>query len=147
MSTQDNLDRLFVITAFLFQILLIIHFAVRNWNFDIIVRYGWITYALSVPAAAVSLILLLRGKVGWFWAGGFTYLIWAAYGFVVEFVKRIRWRNPPRWPVLGAYLLLYLTTNMLYWWPVRLVSRPLWCVYTLLYIVSMVLNLMSHKVS
>ena len=50
----DNLETLFVVTAFLFQIVLIIHFALRKWRFHLVVRYGWIVYALSVPAATVS---------------------------------------------------------------------------------------------
>ena len=145
MSTRDRLDTVFVVTAFLFQIVLIVHFAVRKWNFGITQRYRWIVYALSIPAAVVSLVLLLRGKVGWLWAGGFVYVLWAAFGFVVEYVKRVKWRNPPHWPTLGPYLFLYLATNMLYWWPVGLVSRPLWTVYAMLFIVSTVLNFSSHR--
>ncbi len=39
----DNLDRLFVIWAFLFQVVLIVHFAIRKPFFDsYTVKYGWI---------------------------------------------------------------------------------------------------------
>lgn len=145
MFGEDNLKNLFLITAFLFQIILIIHFALRKWRFDITRRYGWIVYVLSVPAAMVSVLLLLGNKSVWLWLGGFIYLIWAIFGYTVEFVKEIQWRNPIRWPILGPYLFLYLSTNMLYWWPVGLISRPLWYVYAVLFIISTVLNATSHK--
>ena len=145
MSDLDGLDILFVVTAFLFQIVLIVHFVFRKWRFDIVRRYGWIVYALSVPAAVISLILLLGGKSVSFWLGGFIYLIWAIYGYQVEFVKKIRWRNPPRWPILIPYVFLYLATTMFYWFPLGLISRPLWYVYALLFIFSTILNVTSHK--
>jgi hypothetical protein len=76
MCGLDNLEALFVISAFLFQIVLIIHFAVRKRVFKVALRYGWIVYWLSVPAAVVSVLLLSGGKVWWLWLGGFVYLVW-----------------------------------------------------------------------
>ena len=124
----DDLEVLFVAVAFLFQIVLIVHFALRKWNFDLSRRYGWIVYALSVPAAAVSVLLLLGGKTWSLWLGGFIYLIWAVYGYTV-----------------GPYVLLYLATVMFYWWPLGLISRPLWVVVAVLFILSTTLNVTSHK--
>jgi len=36
-------------------------------------------------------------------------------GYTVEYILRIGWRSPPRWPVFVPYVLLYLATAMLYW--------------------------------
>lgn len=145
MNELDNSEILFVIFAFLFQIVLIIHFILRKWFFDIyIMQYGWIVYALSVPAIVVSIILLLDGKTWSLWLGGFLYLGWAIYGYTVEYVKGIQWRNPIHWPVFGPYLFLYLATVMFYWWPLALVRRPLWYVYAILFLISTTLNLISH---
>jgi len=145
MFGSDGLEVLFAITALLFQVVLIVYFALRKWRFDFCMRYGWMVYALSVPAAVVSVLLVLGGKTWSLWSGGFVYLIWAIYGYVVEYVKGIQWRNPIRWPVFGPYVLLYLATTMLYWWPLGLISRPLWYVYAVLFIVSTTLNATSHK--
>jgi len=63
MTKLDNFDKLFVVWAFLFQILLIVHFAIRKPLFEsYTVKYGWIIYALCIPAVVIS-IILLRG--GW----------------------------------------------------------------------------------
>lgn len=145
MFDLDNLEILFVVWAFLFQIVLIIYFALRKRNFDIAMRYGWVVYALSMPAVVVSILLLLGGKAWSLWIGGFIYLIWAIYGYTVEYAKGIQWRNPIRWPIFGPYVFLYLATIMFYWWPLGLISRPLWYVYAVLFIVSTTLNITSHK--
>ena len=141
----DSLAFLFVVSAFLFQIVLNIHFALRKWHFDLAVRYGWIVYALSVPAATVSLLILLGGKPWSLWLGGFIYLIWATLGYTVEYVKDVQWRNPIRWSIFTPYVFLYLATVMFYWWPLALISRPLWYMYAVLFVISTILNITSHN--
>ena len=105
------------------------------------VRYRPLT---SWPADR-GLILLIKGEPWALWAGGFIYLAWAAFGFWIEYVQKIKWGNPPHWPILGPYVILYLATNMFYWWPVGLLSRPLWYVYAGLFAISTALNILSHR--
>jgi hypothetical protein len=143
----DCLEGTFIVWAFLFQIVLIVHFALRKWRFGIVVRYGSWVYALGIPAAMLSVFLLLGGKTWFLWLGGFLYLAWGIYGFWVDYVKKIQWRVPPHWPVLIPYVSLYLATIMFYWWPVGLLSRPLWFAYAVLFAISTALNLTSHKPS
>jgi hypothetical protein len=129
----------------LFQIILIVHFALRKWDFDLAIRFGPLVYALGVPAAAVSVLLLLGDQSWAFWLGGFIYLTWGIYGYLVEYVKKLEWRNPFRWSVGGPYLFLYLATVMFYWWPLALLYKPLWYAYAVLFIASTILNITSHK--
>ena len=138
-------DVLFVATAFLFEIALVVHFAVRRWRLDVAVRYGPIVYALSVPAATVSGILLFGGKAWWLWLGGVLFLLWAAFGFVVEYVGKVQWRDPIRWSVFVPYVLLCLATSMFYWWPLALIWKPLWYVFAAFFVASTVLNVISHR--
>lgn len=142
---MDNLEILFVVWVFLFQITLIVHFTLRKWVFDIALKYGWIVYALSIPAAAISIIFLLNGKTWSLWLGGFIYLVWAIFGYTVEYVHKIEWRSPIRRRIFAPYVTLYLATIMFYWWPLGLISRPLWYVYAVLFIISTALNITSHK--
>jgi hypothetical protein len=81
MSKLDNLDKLFVYWSFFFQIVLIVHFAFRKRLFESYsLKYGWLVYALCIPAAVISLVLLLGGKSWYFWLGGFLFVIYASYG-------------------------------------------------------------------
>jgi hypothetical protein len=74
-KNMDNLDKLFVVWAFLLQIILIVHFAARKPFFEsYTVKYGWIVYALCIPAAIISMILLRGGKSWSFWLGGFLFI-------------------------------------------------------------------------
>jgi hypothetical protein len=64
MTKLDNLDKLFVVWAFLFQIVLIVHFALRRPFFEsYTLKFGWIVYALCIPAVVISVIVLLGGKL------------------------------------------------------------------------------------
>lgn len=145
MPSIDNLDRLFVITAFLFQIILITHFALRKWRFNFAIRYGPFVYALGIPAAIASALILHGSKSWYFWLGGFLYLVWGTFGYWIEYIKNIEWRTPVRWSVFGPYLLLYLVTIMFYWFPLALVWKPLWYIYAMLFTVSTILNVTSHQ--
>lgn len=144
-NSLDKLDKLFVIWAFLFQIILIVHFALRKPFFEsYTVKYGWIVYALCIPAVVISVILLLGGKSWSFWLGGFLFLLFAAFGFWVDYVAQIPFRNPLRLSVVVPYVFLYLTTVMFYWWPLGLLSRPLWLAYAVLFVIATILNITSH---
>jgi hypothetical protein len=144
-NSLDKLDKLFVVWAFLFQIILIVHFALRKPFFEsYTVKYGWIVYALCIPAVVISVILLLGGKSWSFWLGGFLFLLFAAFGFWVDYVAQIPFRNPLRLSVVFPYVFLYLTTVMFYWWPLGQLSRPLWLAYAILFVIATILNITSH---
>ena len=141
----DKLDRLFVVWAFLFQIILIIHFALRKPFFDsYTIKFGWIVYALCIPAVVISIILLRGGKSWSFWLGGFLFLIYAVFGYWVDYVLQIPFRNPLQLSIAFPYVFLYLAAVMFYWWPLGLLSRRYWFVYAILFIIGTILNITSH---
>ena len=145
MSDVDDLDILFIVWAFLFQVVLILHFALRKRFFEsYTVRMGWIVYALCIPAVVISLLLLRGGKPWSFWLGGFLFLLYAVFGYWVEYVMKIQFRNPLRLSIVFPYAFLYLGTVMFYWWPLGLLSRPLWFAFAILFVVGTVLNITSH---
>jgi len=145
MPKLDPLDSLFVAWAFIFQIVLIAHFAVRKvWFETYTLSYGWIVYALCIPALIVSLVLLRGGKSWSFWIGGFIVLLFSSFGYWVDYIAKSPFRNPFQ-PALGVpYVMLYFASVMFFWWPLALVSRPLWVAYAILFGISTVLNITSH---
>jgi hypothetical protein len=141
----DKLDTLFVIWAFFLQTVFIVHFAIRKHFFESYTqKFGWIVYALCIPAAVISIILLLGGKSWSFWLGGFLFLIYATFGYWIDYVKGIKWRNPLRMDIMFPYVTLYLSTIMFYWWPLALLYRPLWFVFGGLFVIGTILNITSH---
>lgn len=144
-ANLDKLDRLFVLWAFLFQIILIIHFAVRKPFYEsYTAKYGWMVYALCIPAAIISLILLRGGKSWSFWIGGFIFVVFAAFGFWADYMAQIQFRSPIRLSILLPYVFLYLATEMFYWWPLGILSRGLWIAYAVLFVIATILNITSH---
>lgn len=141
----DSFDILFIVWAFLFQVILIIHFSIRKKYFESYTqRFGWLVYALSIPAVLISILLIINEKSWSFWLGGFLFLIFAIFGYWVEYVKKINWRTPIQWPIFIPYIILYLVTIMFYWWSLALLYRPLWYVYAALFIIATYLNIRSH---
>ena len=141
----DRLDKLFVVWAFLFQVVLVIHFAIRKPFLESYTeKFGWIVYALCIPAAIISIILLRGGKSWSFWLGGFLFVIYGAFGYWVDYVAKIQFRNPLRMSIVIPYVFLYLATVMFYWWPLWPISRALWVVYAILYVIATILNITSH---
>jgi len=145
MFDLDNLEILFVAWAFLLQTALIIHFALRKRFFEsYTMKVGWIVYALSIPAVVISIVLLIGGKTWSFWLGGFLFLLFAVYGYRIDYVKKIQWRKPLILSIMFPYVFLYLGTVMFYWWPLGLLSRPLWSVFAVLFVIGTILNVTSH---
>ena len=148
MSNWDNLDKLdklFIVWAFLFQVILIIHFAIRKPLMESYTeKFGWIVYALCIPAVVISIILLRGGKSWSFWLGGFLFLIYAVFGYWIDYVIQIPFRNPLRLSIAIPYVFLYLATVMFYWWPLGLLGRLLWFAYAILFVIGTILNITSH---
>ena len=88
--------------------------------------------------------MYLRGKTWSFWVGGVLFLIYAAYGYRIDYVKKIEWRNPIDKSILFPYVTLYLATVMFYWWPLGILSRTLWVIYAVLFVIATYLNITSH---
>jgi hypothetical protein len=144
MAGLDKHDTLFVIWAFFLQICLIVLFAIRKSHLEAILQYGWILYLLSIPAVIISIIMLRSGKEWSFWIGGFIFLLWAIFGYVVEYQFDIKWRNPIVWSILVPYMVLYLGTIMFYWFPLGILSRLFWYIYAVFFALGTYLNVTSH---
>ena len=144
MAERNPYDTLFVIFAFALQIALIVFFATRTWAYATALEFGWIIYALALPALVVSLVLIGAGRPWYQWLAGIAYTAFAIFGYVVDIARPIAFRDPAYGPVLVPYVVLYVGSLMFYWFPVGRLSRRLWFVYGGLYVVSTALNVLSH---
>ena len=145
MQNLDQLDLMFVVWAFLYQIVLIIHFSIRKRYFEsYTMKYGWIVYALAIPGLLISVILFVGGKSWSFWLGGLLLLVFSIYGYYIDYIKKIQWRKPLNKSVMFPYVFWYLATIMFYWWPLALISKPLWYGYAVLFVIATFLNVRSH---
>lgn len=140
-----KLDALFVGWAFFLQIVLIAHFALRKRFFEsYALKYGWLVYMLCIPAVIISIMLIAGGKHWYFWLGGFLFTAFAAFGYYIDYIKGIPWRNPIIPRVMFPYITLYLSSIMFYWWPLARIERKLWFIYAALFVLSTILNITSH---
>jgi hypothetical protein len=146
MSSLSPVLIVYVTNAFIFQILLCAHFAIRKRRQSFAIRWGWVVYALGIPAALMSVAILVAGYPWYYWLAGFLYLAWGAYGYSLEYLwGNQSWRSPFQWKVGGPYLSLYLAAVMLYWWPLSLIYKPFWYIYLSLFLLGTLLNVTSHN--
>ena len=143
-SAMNPYEKLFVFASFFLQVALLIYFAIRKWNFDLAMGWGWLVYALALPMIVISVVLLVAGKPWYLWLGGFLYAVFALFGYIVDIAYPVAWRSPIYPPVFIPYVLLYLSSLMFYWWPLARIWRPFWYIYAVLFIVSTGLNVSSH---
>ncbi|MGD2057844.1 MAG: hypothetical protein PVF85_05520 [Anaerolineales bacterium] len=141
---MDTYDRLFVLTAFLIQLVLLVYFIIRKFSFNTALKWGWVVYAMAIPALFVSVVMLRTGKPVSFWVGGLLLTGWAILGYVVDIARPIAWRSPPFLPVFVPYVLLYIGAQLFYWFPVGQIGRSYWYLYALLFVASTYFNISSH---
>jgi hypothetical protein len=140
----DNQSFLYICAAFFYHGILIFYFSLRKLRFNFAIRYGYIIYALGIPYAFISLIILIGGKEWYFWLGGFLYLVWGIFGYIAEYNLKIEWRDPILWKVFIPYIFLYLATTMFYWFPLAQVNKIYWYIAGVLFLFTTYLNTTSH---
>jgi len=89
---------------------------------------GYAIIALAVPAA-LALAAFVRARAGWpQYAGPAVYLAFVAFMVVVEYVRPVEFRSPPRHAVLVPYLVLFFGAIVLMGLPMFGMDRGLWLI-------------------
>jgi hypothetical protein len=143
--TNGILRTVFVAFAFLVQVLLVLDFAARNLRPALERKYGWIIYALGLVAVLLAIVFAVGRQPGYAILAALIYAVWAGFGFYVDTYRQLVWRNPPRWPVLVPYVLLFIASQFAFWIPLWYVGLGYWRAYAVFYVVNTALNLYSHR--
>lgn len=80
-----------------------------------------------------------------FWLGGFLYILCAFFGWWVEYVQCINWRQPMCLPICVGYLAFYLAMLIFYWFPLALDWMPLGYIFGVIFVASTWLNATSRQ--
>jgi len=138
-------ETFFVGFAFLSQIFLALNFASRNWKPSLERKYGWVVYALGIPAALLGVYYWVNGVPWHFTIAPILFSTWALYGYYVDIIREINWRSPPTWPVFIPYVTLYMASQFSFWIPLWSIGLGYWIAFSMLYILNTSLNLYSHR--
>jgi hypothetical protein len=102
---------------------------------------GTVMIALAIPAA-VAMVAFLRAGAGWlYWIGPAVYLVFVVVELLVDYVRPVEFRSPPRRGILVPYLLLFFGAILLMGLPMFNLDRKLWLVTvvtTVLLLASMI---------
>jgi len=147
MMTNNTLQALFVVFAFLIQVLLVIDFTARNWKPSLERKYGWLIYAMGMPGIILG-ILFIAGDEPWYIvAAPLVYSIWAAFGYFVDRYQQVQWRSPPRWSVFVPYVALFMASQFFFWIPLWYIGLAYWIGYAVIYFLNTSLNIYFHRKS
>ena len=144
MFEQNVLQILFVAFAFISQALLIFNFATLKWKPMIQQKSGWIVYALGLIAFPLSILFWAGGQGWYFWLAFALFTIWAMFGYCIDILRPINWRNPVRWQIFVPYLVLYISAQFAFWIPLWFIWSGYWIICAALYTISTILNISTH---
>ena len=145
MSTPNNCEVVFICAAFLYQTLLLFNFIGRNLQPELEQKYGWILYALSVPAIIAGGVYLLNEQPWYYAAAFFLFALWGGFGYYVDVYRKIEWRNPTRISVMVPYVGLYVGSLFSFWIPLWNLGMTFWWAFTIFYAVNTILNIVGHR--
>ncbi len=145
MSTLNNYEVVFISAAFLYQFLLLLNFVGRNFRPVLERKYGWILYALSVPALITGGIYLLAGQPWYYILALALFALWGGFGYYIDIYRKVKWRNPTRAAVMIPYVVLYMGSQFAFWIPLWYLGMTYWWVFTGFYAVNTVLNIVGHR--
>ncbi len=120
----------FVAFGLLSQVGLLLYFAARRWRPDAERRWGWVIYALGLPAAGLALVGLGTP------ARRRTHPL--AFAFSRPGPASARWwtsgcgssggaRSCP--PIFGAYVGLFVAAQFAFWIPLWWISEAAWITF------------------
>jgi hypothetical protein len=144
MDDQAFYIRLFVAFAFLSQVTLVLYFSAWRWKPDLATKWGWLIYALGIPALGLGLLFASVAQPWYYVLAFYLFVAWSAFGATVDILRPIEWRTPIRWSVLAPYLTLYIAAQFAFWIPLWSISIMAWIIYAVLYSACTILNISTH---
>ena len=142
---MDTWTLTFVAFGLLSQVGLLLYFAARRWRPDLERRWGWVIYALGLPAAGVALLGSVTGARPEHVLAFGLFAAWTAFGALVDLRLRIEWRNPVRPGIFAAYVGLFTLAQFAFWVPLWWIGRELWLFFAAVYAVQTTVNVLGHR--
>ncbi len=135
----------FVAFGLFSQVGLLLYFAARRWRPEVERRWGWVIYALGLPAAGLALVGLGTAAPPEHVLAFGLFAAWAAFGALVDLRLRIEWRSPIRPPIFGAYVGLFVAAQFAFWIPLWWISGVAWIAFAAIYAVQTTFNVLGHR--
>ena len=115
MLDLDILDWLILIVAITSNVLTILVFASRPRHPTLAKAFGLGFIAIAVPAAAIIAIYVGEGRPWGYCVPPVLFICFAILVLLLDHILHIEFRSPPRYNILGPFLLLYYIAQMGMW--------------------------------
>jgi hypothetical protein len=111
----DALDWLTLVVAVASNVLTVLVFGSRPRHPALAKAFGLGYIALAFPAAAIIAINLGDGRPWGYCVPPVLFITFAILVLLLDYILRIEFRSPPRYDIMGPFLLLYYLAQMGMW--------------------------------
>ncbi|MFW9968959.1 MAG: hypothetical protein ACFFDF_02080 [Candidatus Odinarchaeota archaeon] len=108
-----DLAQFFVINSSNLLISAIFISRVKKARFERIL--GILNLVLGIPTVIIIIINLIFQREWWFWIIPSLFLIFLFFELIVDYIRKIQFRNPRNKRILVPYLILYYSSIILMW--------------------------------
>ncbi len=115
MLDLDTLDWLILVVAITSNVLTILVFASRPRHPARAKAFGLGFIALAVPAAVIIVTFVEEGRPWGYFIPPALFITFVILVLLLDYILRIEFRSPPRYNIMGPFLLLYYIAQMGMW--------------------------------
>ncbi len=76
---------------------------------------GILYLVLGIPTLIIAITNILFQREWWFWIFPSLFLIFIVFELIIDYIKKIEFRNPRNKRILVPYLILYYISIILMW--------------------------------
>ncbi len=76
---------------------------------------GILYITLGIPTLIITVLNIFYLREWWFWVYPSLFLIFIIFELIVDYIKKIEFRNPRKIRILVPYLILYYISIILMW--------------------------------
>jgi len=76
---------------------------------------GFLYVALGIPTLIITIFNIIFQREWWFWVFPSLFLIFIVFELIIDYIKKIEFRNPRNIRILVPYLILYYVSIILMW--------------------------------
>ena len=125
---------------------LIVIFLIRENHLDLLQRFGWIYFLLTIPAIYAIYLVQKEQKTQRYTIFLGIFLAFLAIEFLYDWILKIPFRETMDWKLLVPYLALYFSMNYgfvgMTW---KYYSKPCGVVLLVLFVIQIITNIVSHS--
>lgn len=78
-------------------------------------KIGIFTIILGIPTLIIAIINFILLREWWYWIFPLLFVVFLLFTFIVDYIKKVEFRNPRKLSILIPFLILFYVSIILMW--------------------------------